>query len=126
MDPGRWIAFLGARKEGNWGGTNVLHEPIARQEVAARLNVSSHLFEEEWQLVRRLLLQRRATRIPPLVDDKVLTDWNALAARGLIRAGVLLDEPSWVSAAGHVADSLHEHLMNNGHLYHVWKGGLAR
>jgi uncharacterized protein len=123
-DPDRWTAFLGVTPAGNWEGTNVLHEPVPRTEVAVGWGWTLDELEDRWETVRLALLARRATRVPPGVDDKVLTSWNALAVRGLVRAGVLLDEPGWVAAGAAAASFLHEHLVDpDGRLHHVWHRG---
>jgi uncharacterized protein len=123
-DPARWTAFLGVTPEGNWEGTNVLHEPVGRQTFAKDHGVDLDTFEDEWDRVRLALLERRASRVPPGVDDKVLTSWNALAVRGLVRAGTLLDEEGWVAAGAATATFLHEHLVDAaGTLHHVWHRG---
>ncbi len=123
VDPERWTAFLGATPEGNWEGANVLHEPVPRQQFADRHGIDIATFEAEWEQVRLALLGRRATRVPPGVDDKVLADWNGLAVRGLVRSGVLLDVPAWISAGAAAASFLHEHLVVDGELHHSWKDG---
>jgi uncharacterized protein len=123
-DPDVWTAFLGVTPGGNWEGTNVLHEPVARDTFATGRGLDPAGFEDAWERVRLALLERRAGRVPPGVDDKVLTSWNALAIRGLVRAGTLLDEPAWVAAGASAATFLHEHLVDGaGDLHHVWHRG---
>jgi uncharacterized protein len=123
-DPELWTAFLGVTPAGNWEGTNVLHEPVDRRTFADQHGLALDDLEEQWERVRLALLERRAGRIPPGVDDKVLTNWNALAIRGLVRAGMLLDEPGWLTAATAAATFLHEHLVDaDGTLHHVWHRG---
>jgi len=65
----------------------------------------------------------RARRTRPDRDDKVLTDWNALAVRGLVVAGALLDEPVWIEAAAGIAERLHTLHVVEGRLHHVSRGG---
>ena len=93
--------------------------------MAADLGIAAEDFAAEWERLRGILVAERATRTPPRRDDKVLTDWNALAVRGLVRAGMLLDEPDWIAAAAEVATFLHDHLFLAGRLQHVWRGGSA-
>ncbi|MTV26468.1 thioredoxin domain-containing protein [Nitriliruptoraceae bacterium ZYF776] len=118
-DPDRWSRFLGVRPEGNWEGTNVLHEPLARERFAAAEGVDPDAFAEAWDEVRTTLLRHRATRVPPGVDDKALTSWNALAARGLLRAGRLLGVPDATPAALACLDRLHDAHVVDGALQHT-------
>jgi uncharacterized protein len=123
-EPEVWTAFLGVTPDGNWEGTNVLHEPVARTTFATDRGLDLATFEATWERLRLALLDRRAGRVAPGVDDKVLTSWNALAIRGLVRAGTLLDEPGWVAAAAAAASFLHDHLVDTtGTLHHVWHRG---
>jgi uncharacterized protein len=125
VDPAVWTRFLGASSNGNWEGTNVLHEPVPRQRFAAEKGMTPEAFDVAWERVRLALLERRDRRPQPGVDDKVLTDWNALAIRGLVRAGLLLEEPGWVLAAAEAADALHALHIFDGQLHHTSKEGRA-
>ncbi|WP_326834115.1 thioredoxin domain-containing protein [Amycolatopsis rhabdoformis] len=117
VDSGLWAARLGATPAGNWDGTNVLHrfDPGNWTEDAAT----------EWARIRPHLAEVRVRRVPPRTEDRVLTDWNALAVRGLVRAGLLLDEPEWLRAAATAATFLHEHLRVGTGLAHARKAGRA-
>jgi uncharacterized protein len=125
VDPAVWTRFLGASSAGNWEGVNVLHEPVPRERFAAEKDMTPEAFEVAWDRVRLALLEQRDRRIQPGVDDKVLTDWNALAIRGLVRAGLLLEEPVWVTAAAAAADALHDLHVVDGRLHHTSKGRAA-
>ncbi|HEY9309893.1 MAG TPA: DUF255 domain-containing protein [Microbacterium sp.] len=50
----------------------------------------------------------RAPLEPPAVDGKVVSGWNGLAIGALARAGVRLDEASWIEAARWAADAVLE------------------
>ena len=46
--------------------------------------------------LRQRLFDAREQRARPGLDDKVITEWNALMIASLAEAGTLLGEPSWV------------------------------
>jgi uncharacterized protein len=91
------IAWLGVTDQGNFvdphrvGGTplglNVLTNrgPAPPEDVRLR--------------IRSRLLQARAHRTRPALDDKRLTSWNALMITALADAGAALDEPAYLEAA---------------------------
>jgi uncharacterized protein len=119
-DAETWARFFGASPEGNWEGTNILHEPVPRATFAAERGLDPEGFARDLEAVRGDLLAHRAGRVPPGVDDKVLTGWNAMAALGLARAGRLLDEPAWVEAAAACLERLHEvQVDHEGALLHT-------
>jgi len=110
-DPDRFARFLGVTPAGNWHeggpGVNVLHHPAPLAEFAAAEGLDESAFTADWREVRAALRARRDTRPQPGVDDKVLTDWNALAIVGLVRAGRALGRADWIDAAARAADALH-------------------
>ena len=110
-DPDRFARFLGVTPGGNWHeggeGVTVIHEPVPRDTFAAGEGLDPLEFAAAWREVRAALRVRRDLRPQPGVDDKVLTDWNALAIVGLVRAGRALGRHDWVVAAARAAEHLH-------------------
>ncbi len=83
--------------EGNWEGVSIpnrLH--VMQPELAKR----------DFQAELDTLRLAREKRIRPGRDDKVLTDWNALAVSGLARAGQILQRAEWVERARSVHDAI--------------------
>ena len=101
---------------GNWEETNIPNRLVSGEappEVEARL-----------ASLRARLLERRASRVRPGLDDKILADWNGLMIAALVRASPLVDRPEWIALAqgayGFVAAS-----MSRGRvLGHSWRGAL--
>jgi uncharacterized protein len=89
-------AWYGITAGGNWEGTSVLHRPLG-----ARLLRPPHIEEG-----RRVLLAARSARVQPAIDDKVLTEWNAMAACALAEAAGATGEARWAMAAGRICDLL--------------------
>lgn len=56
------------------------------------------------------LFAARAQRIRPGLDDKILTSWNALAIKGLARAGYVFNRKDWIALAQHAVDFIRKHL----------------
>ena len=61
----------------------------------------------------------------PLLDDKVLTDWNGLMIAALARAGRVLADASLVAAARRSAAFLHRTMRSDGDLLHRYRDGEA-
>ena len=75
---------------------------------------------------KRVLLARRAQRVAPDRDEKQLTSWNALAARGLAIAGRALERPELVDAAAQAVDFLQSTLVEDERLLASYKDGQAK
>jgi uncharacterized protein YyaL (SSP411 family) len=111
------VAWYGVTPEGNWEGHNILWRPV-RGDLARPAAVEA---------ARRRLLERRGTRIAPGLDDKVLTEWNAMAVAALAEAGAALDKPEWVTAASEVATFLLGNLRRSDDRWlRSWQGGTAQ
>ena len=72
---------------------------------------------------RARLLGVREQRIPPLHDDKVLSDWNGHMIGALALAGRVLDEPRYVTAAQEAAEFVLTTLRPEGELMHRYREG---
>jgi len=62
------------------------------------------------QSAKAKLLTARALRTRPGLDDKILTSWNALAIKGLARAGIVFDRLDWIELAQGAVDYIYDYL----------------
>ncbi|HET7651977.1 MAG TPA: thioredoxin domain-containing protein [Acidimicrobiales bacterium] len=89
-------AWYGATKSGNFEGRNILHRPV-RGDLVRPPEVES---------ARRRLFDAREQRVRPGLDDKVLTEWNALMISALAEAGAAAGRSEWIDAAESCASFL--------------------
>ncbi|MEX2533541.1 MAG: thioredoxin domain-containing protein [Nitriliruptoraceae bacterium] len=119
-----FATFFGVSEAGNFDGVNVLSEPVDRRQFAAQHDLDAEVFAARIDTVIAALSKAREARIQPIVDDKLLTDLNALTIRGLIIAGTALDEPAYLLAARKAGTFLTENHLTAGMLYHTSKDGM--
>jgi uncharacterized protein YyaL (SSP411 family) len=109
------------------GERYVLHLPLPLSEAARAAGIEEKDLLRRLERGRRALLEARERRERPLVDDKVLTDWNGLMIAALARAGKRLGEPRYLEAARRAASFILETLADpeTGMLLHSWRDGHA-
>ncbi len=93
-----------------------------------RLNRLNHLErgeggEARLRNLREKLLQVRAKRVRPGLDDKVLTDWNGLMIAALVNAGALLGELEWIERGSIAFRFVVERMSKGDRLGHSWREG---
>ncbi len=80
----------------------------------------------KWEPLRRRMFEERETRIHPLKDDKVLTDWNGLMIAAFAKAGRAFGDDELVGYAQRAAEFLRQNLLTKeGRLLKRWRGGEA-
>ncbi len=101
--------------EGNFEGHNILNrlKKVPRSEAE----------EERLASLRTILLDARAGRVRPGLDDKVLADWNGLMIAALVNAGIILEEPSWLAMAKRAFDFIAQTMSKGDRLGHSWRAG---
>jgi uncharacterized protein YyaL (SSP411 family) len=78
--------------------------------------------ESEWLTdVRSALFEERENRIHPLLDDKVLTDWNALMVTALAKAGFAFNEQRFTDLAESAVQFMGKNLTDKDKLLHRFK-----
>ena len=81
--------WYGVTAAGNWEGRNILFRPLGAPLIRP----------PEVEAARQALFARREGRVRPGLDDKVLTEWNAMAVAALAEAGAALADHDWIAAA---------------------------
>ncbi len=116
------IAWLGAGEQGNFSDP---HHPEPGLNVLQ--SRGPHPPAEQRERIRARLLQVRAERTRPGLDDKRLTSWNALMICALADAGAALEEPRYLDAAVGCAEFLLEEMRDpHGRLLRTYSHGQAR
>jgi uncharacterized protein YyaL (SSP411 family) len=110
------VDWFGVTEEGNWEGRNILWRPQRGQLLRTPVV----------EAARRAMAARRASRVRPGLDDKVLTEWNAMAVATLAEAGAALGEPAWTAAAEDIGDFLLSSLRRpDGRWLRSWQSGFG-
>jgi uncharacterized protein len=116
------IAWLGASEQGNFVDP---HQPEPGWNVLQARDPWPPA--EQRERVRARLLEVRAARTRPGLDDKRLTSWNALMICALADAGATLDEPRYLDAAVGCAEFLLSEMRDEqGRLLRTYNDGQAR
>lgn len=111
--------------KGRWEhGRYILLRDKSDEEFINKEGITVEEFAETKARVDAGLLQVRATRIRPGLDDKTLTSWNALTISGLVDAAMTFDEDMFLETAIQNAEFIwkHQHRKDGG-LWHSYKKG---
>jgi hypothetical protein len=84
------LAWYGITEAGNFEGRSIPNRLAARGQLARTPGIEA---------ARRRLFGARAQRRRPLLDDKVITEWNALFLATLAEAAAMLGRADWLQAA---------------------------
>lgn len=115
------VHIFGLNEKGNFPnskGKNILHLAEPLDELAAYKGLTLDELIVRLGKIQHTLFEVRKKRVAPAIDDKVLTDWNGLMVAALAKAGVILDQPDYVSAAMKTADFILNKMLKDGKLYH--------
>jgi uncharacterized protein len=80
------------------------------------VRLPEHLEMDLFLSAQEKLFSARDKRPHPGRDDKILTSWNALAIKGLARAGRVFNRPDWVKLAQGAVDFIRNSMWQNGQL----------
>jgi uncharacterized protein YyaL (SSP411 family) len=120
---GEDTAFFSARydvtRRGNFEGHTILNRlKDLPRNIALPADDEARLAQ-----LRSRLLDARAARVRPGVDDKVLADWNGLMIAALVRASIAFGQPDWIQRAETAFRFIAEHMTRDDRLGHSWRAG---
>jgi len=111
-DAEAFCLFYDISVQGNWEGKNVLNTPRPLDIVARELGREPAELAEELRRSREKVYAARKQRVPPLLDDKVLTAWNALMIDAMAEGYRILRDPRYLTSAERAARFIKTRLLH--------------
>ncbi len=125
-DVRRFCALYDITESGNWEQTNIPNRLRPIDEVARQLDVTTDELLDTAARVKPLLYQARTRRVPPGLDDKVITAWNGMMLSAMAEAARVFGELRYRDAARRTADFLlTHHTKTDGRLLRTSRAGRA-
>ncbi|HOW72563.1 MAG TPA: thioredoxin domain-containing protein [Phycisphaerae bacterium] len=115
--------FYDVTDQGNWEGRSILNVQHSEETVARLHGLEVETLKNILADARARLLAARGRRVPPALDDKILTSWNGLMIASLARGGRILGERRYTAAAAQAADFILTSMGENGRLMRTCRKG---
>ncbi len=98
-DAEHFMNYYSVRKGGNWENTNILMVHEEPEKIIKRSGLSAEEFYQKLDQGKQKLFEARTQRVYPGLDDKILTSWNALMAKGYLDAYRVFGNSQYLEAA---------------------------
>jgi uncharacterized protein len=122
-----YCAYYDITPVGNWEGASIPNTPRTLDEVARPLGLDVEQARERLEQARQRVYAARQRRVPPLLDDKVLTSWNGLMLAAMADGARILGDVRYhVSAERAARFALSTLVRPDGGLFRTARGGRAR
>ena len=105
-DATRFCAYYDVTSDGNWEHHSIPNVPFPLDHVAKTLNCSPEELQRTIDRVKPLVYQARLKRVPPGLDDKILTAWNGMMISAMAEAARVLGAAPYLESASRAADFL--------------------
>jgi len=119
------VEYYGITREGNFEGNN-----IATSQSISKIQVNGDLKEKEIANrisgIRKRLFRERDKRVKPGLDNKILTNWNAMMLNSFILAAGITGKDIYKRTAIKNAEFLWNKCFNGEILYHTSTNGVLR
>jgi uncharacterized protein YyaL (SSP411 family) len=107
-------------------GTNIPHLRASITEIARARKMPEYALREKLEAIRLRLFATRIKRVRPLLDDKVMTDWNGLMIAAYAIGGRVLGDAELTARAEKAAAFVWDNLRTpQGRLLKRWRNGQA-
>ncbi len=106
-------------------GANILIQRLSLADAAKFFKKPEAEIAASLTASKKKLLDLRAKRPRPHLDDKIITAWNGMMISAFARAAQVLDEPAYLAAAQKSAQFIRAELWKNGSLLRNYRQGAS-
>lgn len=111
---------------GNFEGHTILNNSIATSAVAFHSGMSEENVRSLLAESSKKLLDARASRIRPGLDDKIITSWNALMVSAFATGFRVTDNPKYLEVAENCVSFIEKNLLDGDLLFRTYKNGKVK
>ncbi|WP_299537455.1 thioredoxin domain-containing protein [Ulvibacterium sp.] len=116
--------YYNVKAENAWEeDTYVLHILAKDSDFSKENHISRNDLDSAKKYWKEQLMEARMKRVPPGLDDKIITSWNALLINGFVDAYKAFGQNSHLEKAEAIFKFLTEKSYRNGELVHSYKKG---
>ena len=116
--------YYSVEAHGNWEhGSNILYKTkkdAELEKLTGKTIVDIHSIIHRCNI---FLLNTRAKRVRPGLDDKIITSWNALMIKGLADAYGVFQDDHFLLKATRCANFIIENMLKENKLFRIYKNG---
>jgi uncharacterized protein len=118
--------FYDVTDGGNFEGKTILCNNLSLSSVAFKFGKTEDEVRKILEESVQKLLQLRSKRIPPGLDDKILTSWNAMMISAFAKGFRVSGEQSFLDAAEKCLGFIEMKLIQDERLLHTYKNGISK
>lgn len=123
-DEALFSAYYNITEKGNWEhGNNIPHTKHSIAAFAEKNGLDVPNFEAFLQKCTDTLMDARAKRVRPGLDDKQICSWNALMLKGYADAYLATGNKTYLEIALKNKDFIEQRLLCDKHLWRIYKDG---
>ena len=119
-------AYWGVTRGGNFEGRNILNVVADPSVAAARTGASEDEVMDAVERAKRVLYDRRAQRVWPGKDDKILAAWNGLMLRAVAEAARAFGDEDYRTLAVRNGEFLAREMVRDGRVLRMPPRGERR
>ena len=126
QDAIRFCTYYDITADGNWEHHSIPNTPHTLEQTAERLSCSPDELRQTIDRVKPLVYDARLKRVPPGLDDKIITAWNGMMISAMAEAARVLRHGPYLESACRAANFLLDALSRpDGGLYRTYRSGKA-
>ena len=126
QDAVRFCTYYDITTDGNWEHHSIPNTPHTLEQAAEKLSCSPEELRQTIDRVKPLVYNARLKRVPPGLDDKIITAWNGMMISAMAEAARVLRHGPYLDSACRAADFLLNTLSRpDGGLYRTCRAGKA-
>ena len=125
-DASWFCAYYDISPQGNWEHKSIPNTPRPLEQVARELATPPEDLRQSLEQSRGKVYAARSKRVPPGLDDKILTAWNGMMIGAMAEGARVLGDSRYLEAAEEAADFILPTLSRpDGGLYRTYRAGKA-